>query len=47
MHAGGVPTVEDVAAHWTSINDTEGHTIPADLMDWSAGFLSHLRQPEA
>jgi NAD(P)-dependent dehydrogenase (short-subunit alcohol dehydrogenase family) len=36
------PTIEDVAAHWSDINDEAGYTVPADLMDWSAGFLAHL-----
>lgn len=38
----GSPTVEDVAAHWAAINDEAGYAVPADLMDWSAQFLSHL-----
>jgi NAD(P)-dependent dehydrogenase (short-subunit alcohol dehydrogenase family) len=38
----GAPTVEDVAAHWTQINDETSHTVPADLMAWSAAFLAHL-----
>jgi len=38
----GAPTVEDVAAHWDEINDETGYTVPADLMAWSAAFLSHL-----
>jgi hypothetical protein len=36
------PTVEDVAAHWDEINDASNHAVPADLMAWSAYFLSHL-----
>jgi NAD(P)-dependent dehydrogenase (short-subunit alcohol dehydrogenase family) len=36
------PTVEDVAQHWTTINDETGYNVPADLMDWSAIFLKHL-----
>jgi NAD(P)-dependent dehydrogenase (short-subunit alcohol dehydrogenase family) len=36
------PTVEDVAAHWDEINDETHHAVPADLMAWSAYFLSHL-----
>jgi NAD(P)-dependent dehydrogenase (short-subunit alcohol dehydrogenase family) len=42
VDASGAPTVEDVAAHWTEINDESGATIPADLMAWSAAFLAHL-----
>ncbi len=38
----GPATVEDVAAHWAAINDEAGYSVPADLMDWSAGFLAHL-----
>jgi NAD(P)-dependent dehydrogenase (short-subunit alcohol dehydrogenase family) len=38
----GTPTVEDVAAHWDEINDESNHTVPADLVGWSAYFLSHL-----
>jgi len=36
------PTVEDVADHWSAINDERGYTIPTDLNAWSAAFLSHL-----
>jgi NAD(P)-dependent dehydrogenase (short-subunit alcohol dehydrogenase family) len=36
------PTVEDVADHWTAINGEPGYTVPTDLMDWSATFLTHL-----
>jgi NAD(P)-dependent dehydrogenase (short-subunit alcohol dehydrogenase family) len=36
------PTIEDVAAHWDEINDETGYTVPADLMAWSAAFLTHL-----
>jgi short-subunit dehydrogenase len=39
---GRAPTPEDVATHWAEINDTAGFTVPADLMDWSAGFTAHL-----
>lgn len=38
----GVPTVDDVAAHWAQINDESVYTVPADLMEWSAAFLAHL-----
>jgi NAD(P)-dependent dehydrogenase (short-subunit alcohol dehydrogenase family) len=42
------PTVEEVASHWDEINDESGYTVPADLMDWSATFLTHLlAKPEA
>jgi NAD(P)-dependent dehydrogenase (short-subunit alcohol dehydrogenase family) len=38
----GSPSVEDVAAHWTEINDEGSYTVPADLIDWSTNFMSHL-----
>jgi NAD(P)-dependent dehydrogenase (short-subunit alcohol dehydrogenase family) len=41
----GVPTIEDVADHWSRINDEGGYTIPADLTDWSATFMRHLPPP--
>lgn len=42
VHPGPEPTVEDVAEHWAAINDESGYDVPADLMAWSARFLSHL-----
>lgn len=36
------PTIEDVAAHWTEINDESGYAVPADLPAWAADFLEHL-----
>ena len=39
----GTPTIEDVAAHWTQINDEAGYSVPADLNEWSAAFTAHLR----
>jgi NAD(P)-dependent dehydrogenase (short-subunit alcohol dehydrogenase family) len=42
VHPEPAPTVEDVAAHWAEINDESGYWIPADLMSWSATFMSHL-----
>ena len=45
VHAASAPTVEDVAQHWATINDEAGYFVPADLMDWSAKFLSHLFPP--
>jgi NAD(P)-dependent dehydrogenase (short-subunit alcohol dehydrogenase family) len=39
-----VPTMEDVARHWATINDETGYYVPADLMGWSAAFLAHLYQ---
>jgi NAD(P)-dependent dehydrogenase (short-subunit alcohol dehydrogenase family) len=37
------PTVEDVAANWSTINAEAGYDVPADLMDWTARFMAHLR----
>jgi NAD(P)-dependent dehydrogenase (short-subunit alcohol dehydrogenase family) len=42
VHAGGIPTIEDVADHWAAINDEAGYGVPADLVDWSATFMAHL-----
>jgi NAD(P)-dependent dehydrogenase (short-subunit alcohol dehydrogenase family) len=41
VHTAGSPTVEDVAAHWQTINDETNYTVPADLMTWSGTFLAH------
>ena len=43
VHPGPAPTVEDVAGGWAAINDEAGYYLPADLMDWSATFMAHLR----
>jgi hypothetical protein len=37
------PTLEDVAANWDAINDETGYYVPADLLDWSAHYMSHRR----
>ena len=42
VHPGPAPTIEDVAAHWDTINDETGYSVPADLTAWSAAFMSHL-----
>lgn len=42
VHAGAAPTVEDVVANWSAINELDSFAAPGDLMDWSARFLSHL-----
>ena len=42
VHAGSVPTIEDVAQNWATINDETGYSVPPDLMSWSATFLNHL-----
>ena len=38
VHTGGEPTIEDVAAHWSTINDEAGYHVPADLPAWAAEF---------
>jgi NAD(P)-dependent dehydrogenase (short-subunit alcohol dehydrogenase family) len=43
VHEGREATIEDVAAHWASINDETGYYVPPDLMSWSAAFMAHLR----
>jgi hypothetical protein len=43
VHDGPAPTIEDVADHWAAINDESGYSVPADLEDWSAAFMAHLR----
>jgi NAD(P)-dependent dehydrogenase (short-subunit alcohol dehydrogenase family) len=43
VHRDGTPTIEDVAAHWTEINDERGYYVPADLNAWSAAFTAHLQ----
>jgi len=42
----GDASVEDVASHWDAINDVDGAVVPADLMEWSGQFLSHLAPPQ-
>ena len=42
VHPGPVPTVDDVAQNWATINDESGYYVPADLIAWSRAFLSHL-----
>lgn len=42
VHDGSAPTVEDIAANWSAINDEVGWVTPTDLMSWSATFLAHL-----
>ncbi len=34
-------SVEDIAENWEAINDETGYYVPADLMDWSAHYMSH------
>jgi len=42
VHPTAEVRIEDVAAHWQAINDETGYSVPADLVSWSAAFLSHL-----
>jgi len=42
VHAGTEPTIEDVARNWAAINDESGYSVPADLKEWSAVFMTHL-----
>lgn len=42
VHPRGTPTVEDIAAEWTTINDESGYPVPANLISWSEAFTSHL-----
>ncbi len=42
VHPGPGATIEDVAAHWSDINDEDGYWIPPNLMGWSAAFMEHL-----
>ena len=41
VHPGGGASVEDVAAHWDTINDEKEYYVPTDLMAWSGAFLKH------
>jgi NAD(P)-dependent dehydrogenase (short-subunit alcohol dehydrogenase family) len=36
------PTIEDVAEHWSAINDETGYYVPPDLVAWSTAFMAHL-----
>ncbi|MGW2824321.1 SDR family NAD(P)-dependent oxidoreductase [Streptomyces sp. NPDC001443] len=40
--AEGVPTVEEIAAHWDEINEQSGYQVPENLYDWATNFMSHL-----
>jgi len=42
VHPGADVTIEDVAEHWADVNDEAGYSVPKDLPEWSALFLSHL-----
>ena len=43
VHPSPEPTIEDIARNWAMINDESGYYVPADLMDWTAAFMTHLR----
>jgi NAD(P)-dependent dehydrogenase (short-subunit alcohol dehydrogenase family) len=43
VHAGPEPTMEDIVRNWATINDETGYSVPADLTEWSAAFMAHLR----
>jgi NAD(P)-dependent dehydrogenase (short-subunit alcohol dehydrogenase family) len=47
IHATPEPTIEDIAEHWSAINDETGYFIPADLMSWSDSFMAHLPPRQA
>ncbi len=40
----GPSTIEDIAAHWETINDEKGYFVPTDLINWSTEFLKHQFQ---
>jgi NAD(P)-dependent dehydrogenase (short-subunit alcohol dehydrogenase family) len=42
VHATPDATVEDVAAHWSQINDETGYSVPVNLEAWSSTFTRHL-----
>jgi hypothetical protein len=35
------PTLEDVADHWTAINDEAGYYVPTSTLNWAARYMSH------
>jgi NAD(P)-dependent dehydrogenase (short-subunit alcohol dehydrogenase family) len=42
VEAARMPTIEDVAEHWSAINDEAGYFVPDDLVGWSKVFMAHL-----
>ena len=36
-------TIEELAAHWDTVDDEAGYYVPADLRDWSAHYMAHRR----
>jgi NAD(P)-dependent dehydrogenase (short-subunit alcohol dehydrogenase family) len=47
VQTGADVSIEDVADHWAEINDEAGYSVPIDLPEWSARFLSHLSPGDA
>ncbi len=47
VHPGASVTIEDVARHWTEINDPARYSVPTDLRDWSTQFLAHLAEDDS
>jgi NAD(P)-dependent dehydrogenase (short-subunit alcohol dehydrogenase family) len=47
VHPGTDATIEDVADHWTEVNDETGYYVPTDLAAWSKEFMAHLSGPAA
>ncbi len=43
---GEPPTIEDIAANWSVINNETGYSVPADLIAWSEAFMQHLPPTE-
>lgn len=42
VHPEAEPSIEDVIAHWSEINDPTTMSVPTDLLDWSTRFMTHL-----
>jgi NAD(P)-dependent dehydrogenase (short-subunit alcohol dehydrogenase family) len=42
----GPATIDDVAAHWSTINDESGYYVPASLMDWAGRYMAHRADSE-
>lgn len=43
LHAGGHPTIEDVAAHWPEINDATDFHVPSTLWEWASHYMQHMQ----
>jgi NAD(P)-dependent dehydrogenase (short-subunit alcohol dehydrogenase family) len=37
-------TIENLAEHWTDINDESGYYVPRSLRDWSQQYMAHRHQ---